>query len=630
MKRLLIFLLLLANSIFIFNNFVNAEELPVNYAGASYEVDSIEENYLPYGVNHFRVQGKTSTSMSGYDADGFGGDTDLVVPGKLYAQQVNILEVPSNQTVKVTSWAILDGYKWSLTTVKGMINDYESKNPGWKVIAAINGDFFDISGNGNLPYQTSGAVVSNGEFYKTSTGGLVGFANDGSTNSLIGNKPAVRTDKMILSVYDEENNIIKDFPIDKINEAPSDGETAVYYAIYNSDKKIVPIEVPQDGYFVDKAIQALPNNAKDFYGLGVISSKTKKTISTGQFAIVTNNDEVNELLDLDVKIRTQYKFVGDYENINDISGAGTTIMIDGEDHPAGGINDRAPRTVIGRREDGTIIMAVIDGRQSSKGMFGVDRTEMGAIMSYYGAVEAFNLDGGGSSTMIIRKNGEFVVMNSPSDGRERTDANAILIVVKDPLVDVTENKITKNSIELNVNLGQLNNHDIKELYVTLNNETKKVENDKVAFTSLKSNTEYFYKIEYKNSDNEMFQIVTDGKYKTHKEEPSLEGVEIIDMGDKFYFKLNYIDVDNAANYAEAQLLINDKTSGTFYKGERTSSKEFFPSVDKITIVVYINLGDGNRTKIEHIITDFLIMYNFDGLLIKMMTTQNNYLNSIYK
>lgn len=60
----------------------------------------------------------------------------------------------------------------------------------------------------------------------------------------------------------------------------------------------------------------------------------------------------------------------------------------------GGMN---PRTAIGQRSDGAVLMLVIDGRQvASLGATYVDETE---IMMRYGAVNACNLDGGSSSLM---------------------------------------------------------------------------------------------------------------------------------------------------------------------------------------------------------------------------------------
>ena len=49
---------------------------------------------------------------------------------------------------------------------------------------------------------------------------------------------------------------------------------------------------------------------------------------------------------------------------------------------------------------------------------------MAEIMRDLGAVQALNLDGGGSSTMVVR--GE--VVNKPSDDRERQLTNAILVL----------------------------------------------------------------------------------------------------------------------------------------------------------------------------------------------------------
>ena len=53
---------------------------------------------------------------------------------------------------------------------------------------------------------------------------------------------------------------------------------------------------------------------------------------------------------------------------------------------AAGMANRAPRTVIGRKADGEIVMMVIDGRNSGNGKYGADHTELAAIMHSYGCV----------------------------------------------------------------------------------------------------------------------------------------------------------------------------------------------------------------------------------------------------
>lgn len=60
----------------------------------------------------------------------------------------------------------------------------------------------------------------------------------------------------------------------------------------------------------------------------------------------------------------------------------------------------APRTAIGQRKDGIILMLVIDGRRPGHSL-GVDMVELTNIMLRYGAYNASNLDGGGSSTIVV-------------------------------------------------------------------------------------------------------------------------------------------------------------------------------------------------------------------------------------
>lgn len=60
----------------------------------------------------------------------------------------------------------------------------------------------------------------------------------------------------------------------------------------------------------------------------------------------------------------------------------------------------APRTAIGQRKDGIVLMLVIDGRRPGHSL-GVDMVELTNIMVKYGAYNASNLDGGGSSSMVV-------------------------------------------------------------------------------------------------------------------------------------------------------------------------------------------------------------------------------------
>ena len=68
-----------------------------------------------------------------------------------------------------------------------------------------------------------------------------------------------------------------------------------------------------------------------------------------------------------------------------------------------------PRTAIGQKKDGTILMLVIDGRQSDS--LGATLKNVQDIFLQYGAYNAFNLDGGASTTMYYNSK----LVNNPSD-----------------------------------------------------------------------------------------------------------------------------------------------------------------------------------------------------------------------
>lgn len=104
-----------------------------------------------------------------------------------------------------------------------------------------------------------------------------------------------------------------------------------------------------------------------------------------------------------------------------VIGAGPSLVTDGkadvrsaEENIAGDIaRGRAPRTAIGVKKDGTVILLVVDGRSRSSA--GMSLQELADYMVKLGAWQALNFDGGGSSEMVL----DGKILNNPSDGRER-------------------------------------------------------------------------------------------------------------------------------------------------------------------------------------------------------------------
>ncbi|HXG40716.1 MAG TPA: phosphodiester glycosidase family protein [Candidatus Limnocylindrales bacterium] len=92
-------------------------------------------------------------------------------------------------------------------------------------------------------------------------------------------------------------------------------------------------------------------------------------------------------------------------------------------------NEQHPRTAVGVTASGDVVLVTVDGRQSDYST-GMTLPDLAQLMLSRGAVDAINLDGGGSTTMAVRLPGDsdVTVVNSPSDGRERAVANALLVV----------------------------------------------------------------------------------------------------------------------------------------------------------------------------------------------------------
>ena len=102
---------------------------------------------------------------------------------------------------------------------------------------------------------------------------------------------------------------------------------------------------------------------------------------------------------------------------------GPVLIVNGEavsiTGTGGGLN---PRTVIGQRDDGAVLLLVIDGRQTSS--LGASYEDCIKIMLSHDAVNAANLDGGSSSVMVY--NGK-IINNVVSMRGDRTVPTAWII-----------------------------------------------------------------------------------------------------------------------------------------------------------------------------------------------------------
>ncbi len=141
---------------------------------------------------------------------------------------------------------------------------------------------------------------------------------------------------------------------------------------------------------------------------------------------VSKLDEAGvEKLVKDKKIRDGCCF---QEESKDSNNHFVQLMINGHERELNGSGSgRNPRTAIGQRADGSILLLVTSGR-GAEGHLGASASDLIGIMSEYGAVNAANLDGGSSSSMVL--NGEYL-MESVTFRKANTSWNLpVAFVVK--------------------------------------------------------------------------------------------------------------------------------------------------------------------------------------------------------
>jgi len=120
----------------------------------------------------------------------------------------------------------------------------------------------------------------------------------------------------------------------------------------------------------------------------------------------------------------------EWRDVPEAVGGGPVIVRGGnpifnatEDFGSSEMNRREPRTAVGQRADGRIVMLVVDGRRPGYSA-GLTNFELAQTMIRLGAVTASALDSGGSSTMAF----DGQVLNRPSDrGGERMVADSLLV-----------------------------------------------------------------------------------------------------------------------------------------------------------------------------------------------------------
>lgn len=289
-----------------------------------------------------------------------------------------------------------------------------------RAVAGINGDFFDI-GNTNRPINM---VVRDGALlqlpYKRY---VLAVTHDGIPH---------------IAEFSFTGEIVVDdrtMPLDGVDEMPQPGGgisllTPLYGRVPPRENVTLAALQPIDGvpplahYRVTGIVDNLSPQPPGYYV--AIGPSDYGIVGVPQVnALVTASGDLSPL---------------GLSSITAAVGGGALILHDGEwyddrDAPYRQENfKRMPCSGAAIAPDGRLFLIEVDGRQPELSV-GVTRREFAALMRAFGATEGLLLDGGGSSTLVVRRLGDSVadVVNSPSDGRERPVSDGVFVYSNAPV-----------------------------------------------------------------------------------------------------------------------------------------------------------------------------------------------------
>lgn len=270
--------------------------------------------------------------------------------------------------------------------------------------AAVNGGFFYEYG---LP---GGGVAIDGEWITAATGKFPVFA-------VIDGKAELRELKSGLWVQYQGKRL----RIDKINSPGNGKQIVLYTPAYGSTNR------------ADRAnITAV---IEDNRIMRIATGKGETDIPENGVLLTFFNTQGSDLSTLALKAgdRIELQYEPRLGRQDQVYECGSWIVKDGQiviaerDEWVGVFTNRDPRTVIGLKEDNTVVLLAADGRQPgySEGLTG---RELGDLLLRYGIKNAAMLDGGASTEMIVRGR----MVNRPSfKGQERPLGGGIIVQVKD-------------------------------------------------------------------------------------------------------------------------------------------------------------------------------------------------------
>lgn len=294
----------------------------------------------------------------------------------------------------------------------------DANENGLHILGAVNGDFYSMQTG--VPM---GVMIENGELISTDNGNYaLGFLADGS--AVIG-KPEINVS------FTNLTKMSAPVKIGQVNKFPTIWgiymNTESFYSTTLSAAESLEITVKLDGEL--KAGGTVSGKVID-----VKTDALNSEIPEGCAVITVATSYEEHPLLASTEIGDSVKFditcAAGWSDIITAVGGGDLIL-DGGVMPEGIIDESHekvsnPRTAVGIKPDGRLIFFATEGRSGNAR--GLKLEELSALMAELGCVTALNLDGGGSTTVMVKPplEGEISYASRPIDTNYRALANGIL------------------------------------------------------------------------------------------------------------------------------------------------------------------------------------------------------------
>ena len=278
----------------------------------------------------------------------------------------------------------------------------------------VNGDYFSYSGNWPTGVLMRGGVM---EHHPATNRAALGVDTNGN----------VHVDPVKWTAIWKGPSTVG-YAIRQLNETPEAHETSLY----------TPVWGPRTPAIKGTAVVLQPfpplTPRRDLTAVvaSVVTNQSVPIPPDGAVLVGRGDGAQNLLIDAPVgaQVTVRVPLAGSWAQVTDAIGGGPTLVKagrpianSGESLTGAQVRGRSPRTAVGKRADGGIVMLAVDGRRTGWSV-GITTLDLALALMRYGCVTGLALDSGGSTTVAF----EGKVLNRPSDRRGERPVSDGLVV----------------------------------------------------------------------------------------------------------------------------------------------------------------------------------------------------------